>query len=80
MASCLDGRGHWSIESMHWVLDVVFGEDASRIRNGHGTENFGHLRKFALSLLKQDTLPGSLKGKRKRAAWNTDFLESLLLF
>jgi predicted transposase YbfD/YdcC len=71
-------RGHWSIESMHWILDVVFGEDASRIRNGEGTENFGFLRKFVLSLLKQDTSRGSLKGKRKRAAWSTDFLENLL--
>lgn len=71
-------RGHWSIESMHWILDVVFREDDSRLRNGHVAENFGLLRKFALSLLRQDTSPGSLKGKRKRAAWNTDFLESLL--
>ena len=71
-------RRHWSIESMHWILDVVFREDDSRLRNGYVAENFGLLRKFALSLLKQDTSPGSLKGKRKRAAWNTDFLESLL--
>lgn len=71
-------RKHWAIESMHWVLDVVFGEDASRIRNGDATENFGFLRKFVLSLLKQDTSQGSLKGKRKRAGWNTDFLEKLL--
>lgn len=71
-------RGHWSIESMHWILDVVFREDDSRLRNGHATENFGLLRKFALSLLRQDTSPGSLKGKRKRAAWNTAFLESIL--
>lgn len=71
-------RGHWAIESMHWVLDVVFAEDASRIRNGDGTENFGSLRKFVLSLLKRDTSRGSLKGKRKRAAWSTDFLEKLL--
>jgi len=71
-------RGHWLIESMHWVLDVVFSEDASRIRNGDGAENFGFLRKFVLSLLKQDTSRGSLKGKRKRAAWSTDFLEKLL--
>jgi predicted transposase YbfD/YdcC len=71
-------RGHWSIESMHWVLDVVFDEDSSRIRNGSGTENFGFLRKFVVSLLKQDTSRGSLKGKRKRAAWNTKFLEKLL--
>lgn len=71
-------RQHWSIESMHWVLDVVFGEDASRLREGHIATNFSCLRKFALSLLKQDTSPGSLKGKRKRAAWNTAFLESVL--
>jgi predicted transposase YbfD/YdcC len=73
-------RGHWSIESMHWVLDVVFGEDASRLRNGHVTENFGFLRKFTLSLIKQDTSRGSLKVKRKRAGWSTDFLESLLFY
>lgn len=71
-------RKHWVIESMHWVLDVVFGEDASRLRNGEASENFGFLRKFVLSLLKQDTSQGSLKGKRKRAGWNTDFLENLL--
>ena len=71
-------RKHWLIESMHWVLDVVFAEDASRIRNGDGTENFGFLRKFVISLLKRDTSQGSLKGKRKRAGWNTDFLEKVL--
>ena len=71
-------RGHWSIESMHWILDVVFAEDSSRIRNGDGTENFGLLRKFVVSLLKRDTSRGSLKGKRKRAGWNTKFLEKLL--
>lgn len=73
-------RCHWSIESMHWVLDVVFGEDASRIRNGYATENFGFLRKFILSLLKQDTSRGSLKVKRKKAGWSTDFLESILFY
>lgn len=71
-------RGHWGIESMHWVLDVVFGEDKSRIRNGSGTENFSALRKFVISLLKRDKSNGSLIGKRKRAAWSTHFLEKLL--
>ena len=71
-------RGHWGIESMHWILDVVFGEDKSRIRNGSGTENFSALRKFVISLLKRDKSNGSLIGKRKRAAWNTEFLEKLL--
>jgi predicted transposase YbfD/YdcC len=71
-------RGHWSIESMHWILDVVFDEDSSRLRNGDSTQNFGFLRKFVISLLKRDTSQGSLKGKRKKAAWSTDFLEKLL--
>lgn len=71
-------RGHWGIESMHWILDVVFNEDASRLRNGESTQNFAFLRKFVISLLKRDTSKGSLKGKRKRAAWSTVFLEKLL--
>jgi predicted transposase YbfD/YdcC len=73
-------RGHWGIENgLHWVLDVVFGEDASAIHIGHAPENFGFLRRFVLSLLKQDTSEGSLRRKRKRAAWNTSFLEKILL-
>ena len=71
-------RTHWSIESMHWILDVVFHEDKSRLRNGDSTENFGFLRKFVISLLKRDTSKGSLVGKRKKAAWSTEFLEKLL--
>lgn len=71
-------RCHWGIESMHWILDVVFGEDHSRLRNGAAAENYSFLRKFVVSLLKQDTSKGSLKGKRKRAAWSTNFLESVL--
>jgi predicted transposase YbfD/YdcC len=71
-------RGHWQIESMHWILDVVLSEDDSRLRDGDAAENFGCLRKFALSLLKRDTSKGSLKGKRKKAGWSTAFLEKLL--
>ncbi|MCY2990946.1 MAG: ISAs1 family transposase [Planctomycetota bacterium] len=72
-------RGHWGIEnSLHWVLDVVFGEDASAIHIGHAPENFGFLRRFVVSLLKRDTSEGSLRRKRKRAAWSTSFLEKVL--
>ena len=71
-------RKHWGIESMHWILDVVFGEDASRIRTGYAVENMSFVKKFVISLLKQDTSKTSLKGKRKRAAWNTDFLQKLM--
>jgi predicted transposase YbfD/YdcC len=72
-------RGHWGIENgLHWVLDVVFGEDASAIHVGHAPENFGFLRRFVVSLLKRDTSKGSLRGKRKRAGWSTSFLEKVL--
>ncbi len=72
-------RSHWGIEStLHWVMDVVFGEDASRIRKGHAAENMSFLRRFVTTLLKQDTSKSSLKQKRKEAAWDTDFLEKLL--
>jgi predicted transposase YbfD/YdcC len=71
-------RQHWGIESMHWVLDVVFGEDASRIRTGYAIENLSFVRRFVTSLLKQDSSRSSLKAKRKRAGWNTTFLEKLL--
>ena len=72
-------RGHWGIENgLHWVLDVVFREDQSRARAGHAAENLAMLRRVAVSLLKQDKSKGSLKGKRKRAGWDTDFLTHLL--
>jgi len=72
-------RSHWGIEnSLHWVMDVVFGEDHSRIRKGHAAENMSFLRRFVTTLLKQDTSKSSLKQKRKEAAWDTSFLENLL--
>jgi predicted transposase YbfD/YdcC len=72
-------RSHWGIEnSLHWVMDVVFGEDRSRIRQGHAAENMSFLRRFVTTLLRQDTSKSSLKQKRKEAAWDTDFLEKLL--
>ncbi len=73
-------RLHWSIENtLHWVLDVTFHEDASRVRTGHGAENLSLVRRLALSLLKQDDSKGSLKGKRLRAGWDNDFLLKILL-
>jgi predicted transposase YbfD/YdcC len=72
-------RGHWGIEnSLHWVLDVTFDEDRSRIRKDHGPDNFALLRRFAVSLIKQDTTPGSVRRKRKRAAWNNEALARIV--
>jgi predicted transposase YbfD/YdcC len=70
---------HWAIEnSFHWVLDVTFGEDASRIRIGESSQNMAVLRTVALNILKQDTSKSSLKQKRFRAALDNDFLFHLL--
>jgi predicted transposase YbfD/YdcC len=73
-------RGHWGIEnSMHWVLDMTFREDESRIRKDHGPDNFAILRRIALTLIKRDTSRGSVRRKRKRAAWSNQTLLNILL-
>jgi predicted transposase YbfD/YdcC len=73
-------RSHWGIEnSLHWVLDVTFEEDSSRIRTGHGPENMGLLRRLTLNLLKRDPSKQSLKQKRYRAAMDNDFAIQVLL-
>jgi predicted transposase YbfD/YdcC len=72
-------RRHWAVENeCHWVLDVVFDEDRSRIRLGESPENFSLLRQVALSILKQDPSKGSLKGKRFKAALDDDFRLQLI--
>jgi predicted transposase YbfD/YdcC len=72
-------RNHWSIEnSLHWQLDVTFGEDNNRVQKRHGAANLSQLRRGALSLLKQDCSTLSLKGRRKKASLNTDFLAEIL--
>lgn len=73
-------RRHWAIEnSLHWVLDVVFDEDQSRIRQGYAAENAALLRKLAISILRQDaTSTLSLKGKRQQAGWDDHYLARVL--
>jgi predicted transposase YbfD/YdcC len=72
-------RGHWGIENrLHWVLDVSFGEDGSRVRKAFAPENLGLLRRVALNLLRQEQSKGSVKGKRKRAGWNDAYLATVL--
>ena len=73
-------RGHWGIENnLHWVLDMIFREDESRLRKGHGAENFSRLRRIALNLLKANARKGSLKGKRKLAGGDHEFLLEVLI-
>lgn len=72
-------RGHWGIENrLHWVLDVTFKEDQSRLRKGFGARNMAVIRHFALNLVRIAADRKSLKLRRKRAAWATDYLNQLL--
>jgi predicted transposase YbfD/YdcC len=73
-------RKHWGIENqLHWSLDVTFREDLSRLRAGHGAENFAVLRHIALNLLRQEPSAKSLPRKRLACALNPDYLLKVLL-
>lgn len=72
-------RGHWGIEnSLHWELDVVFGEDKSRLRKGHGARNMAVVRHFAINLVRQGNDKHSIRLRRKIAGWDPDYLANLL--
>ena len=73
-------RSHWGIEnSLHWVLDVTFDEDASRIRKDNAPENFAILRHIALNLLSRDkTVRGSISMKRYRAGLDNKYLAKVI--
>jgi len=72
-------RGHWGIENrLHWVLDVVFKEDQSRLRTGHGARNMAVVRHFAINLVRAATDKKSIKLRRKIAGWADDYLASIL--
>ena len=63
-------REHWAIENrLHWVLDVTFADDQSRLRKGHGARNMATVRHFALNLVRTATDKRSLKSRRKLAGW-----------
>lgn len=73
-------RQHWGIEnSLHWVMDVTFREDESRIHKDHGGENVSWLRRLAITLLKNDTTrKDSIRAKRIRAGYDTSYLEDVI--
>lgn len=75
-------RAHWGIEnSLHWVLDMAFNEDQSRVRAGHAAENLAIIRRFALNLLRQNKRSKlGVKNKRLRAAYDDDFRAEVLKF
>jgi len=73
-------RSHWGIENgLHWILDVAFREDDSRVRQGNADQNLAVLRHMALNLLKQEkSAKGGIQAKRLQAAWNEDYLVKVL--
>jgi predicted transposase YbfD/YdcC len=74
-------RRHWSIENeLHWVLDMTFDEDQSRIRDRNAATNLALLRKLALALLKREQSKPSMSivGKRRRVGWDNDYLFTVL--
>jgi predicted transposase YbfD/YdcC len=73
-------RTHWGIENQaHWVLDVVFAEDDSRVRTGNAPQNLAVLRRLALNLLRRETTSKrSINGRRLQAAWREDYLLKVL--
>src|SRR3954454_20601326 len=74
-------RRHWSVENgLHWVLDVTFREDDSRVRDRTAARNLALLRKIALNLVAKDRgSRASLRGRRKKAAWNDDYMLQLIV-
>jgi|WetSurMetagenome_2_1015567.scaffolds.fasta_scaffold183623_1 predicted transposase YbfD/YdcC len=77
-ANCV--RGHWSIENkLHWVLDMTFREDESRVRERCLADNLGWLRRLALTLLKQHPGTQSIAMKRRMSGWSVDFLMQVLM-
>lgn len=72
-------RGHWGIEnSLHWVLDMTFREDESQIRHRILGDNLSWIRRFAITIMKQDSEKESIASKRRRAAWSFEYLMHLL--
>ena len=73
-------RSHWAIENeLHWVLDIAFREDDSRVRMGHGAQNLALLRHMAVNLLKQEkSAKGGIHAKRMQAAWDKHYLVKVL--
>jgi|SRR5579884_46769 len=73
-------RGHWSIENgLHYVLDVSFDEDKSRVRKGHAAENLSRLRRLSANLLQLNRSKKSIKLQRKKCAWSEKYLLETLL-
>ena len=72
-------RSHWAVEnSLHWVMDMVFRDDECRVRTDHAPANFTTIKHMAQNLIRRAPGKDSLRLRRKVAAWDDDFLASLI--
>ena len=72
-------RAHWGVENrLHWVMDVVFHDDLCRLRSGAAPQNMATVRHMALNLIKTANDKSSIKVRRKKAAWSTQYLENII--
>jgi predicted transposase YbfD/YdcC len=71
-------RRHWSIESMHWLMDCLFRDDQCRVRTEHAPANFTTIKHIAHNLLRRHPVKLSMTNKRLKAGWNEQFLVSLI--
>lgn len=82
MAAALLGpvvRSHWAIEnSLHWVMDMIFRDDECRVRTNHAPANFTTIKHIAHNLIRRASSKDSLRMRRKVAAWDDNFLASLV--
>ena len=72
-------RDHWAVENgLHWVMDMVFRDDECRIRNDNAPANFTSIKHMATNLLRRAPGKDSMRLKRRTAAWDDNFLASLI--
>ncbi|MPZ31321.1 MAG: ISAs1 family transposase, partial [Rhodospirillales bacterium] len=71
-------RRHWAVESMHWLMDCLFRDDECRVRTEHAPANFTTIKHIAHNLLRRHPAKLSMTTKRLTAAWDEDFLVSLI--
>ena len=72
-------RSHWAVEnSLHWVMDMIVRDDACRLRTEHAPANFTTIKHMAHNLIRKAPGKDSLRLRRKTAAWDDDFLASLI--
>ena len=73
-------REHWAVEnSLHWVMDMIFRDDECRVRTDHAPANFTTIKHMALNLIRRASGKHSLRARRKVAAWDEDFLASMIV-